>query len=143
MTKKNVMKSAKFLLLFVCILWFAPENAMSDIVNIPNVEKKQSLDGLGYEGRENLKSVGRGYGQKICSGKEISKKEDIKSKAWSRIKGSCGKFTFGLQKNFTDDPNIIFSMCIGAALDGCQKQIGIKHPCHDLSSCQALLGVPD
>lgn len=137
------MRLRHLLSVLVFALWLIPMQAQAEIMKMPKVENKKALADLGSEGLENLRSVGRGYGQKICAEKKISKKEEIKTKAWTGIKGSCGKFTFGLQNNFTDDPNIIFSMCIGAALEGCQKKIGIKHPCHDLPSCQALLGVPD
>ena len=121
----------------------APAHAQSEVLELQPKGNKQSIYDLGEQGLENLKKVGHGYGTAICGEKHIARKEDIKVKAWSRIQRSCGKFTFGLQANFTDDPNRIFSMCIGAALDGCQRAIGIERPCDNLKSCQALLGVPD
>ena len=137
------MKALVLLLGIAAVLALSsPAMAQFDITKLPRASAKKSIDDLGAAGLDNLRSVGRGYGQQICAAKEISAKQDIKPKAWPKIKRSCGKFTFGLLPSFSDDPNRIFSLCIGAALDGCQRAIGIEAPCRDLTSCQALLGVP-
>lgn len=109
---------------------------------ISTVAAKQSLSGLGFEGLENLKRVAAGHGTKICKDQKIKQKEDIAKKAWPSIKRSCGKFTFGLIKDFEDEPSVIYSMCLFSALESCQRMVGITQPCTRIKSCRASLGVP-
>lgn len=109
---------------------------------ISTLQAKQSLSGLGFEGLENLKRVAAGYGTKICKDNKIKQKDDIAKKAWGSIRHSCGKFTFGLIKDFEDDASVIYSMCLFSALESCQRMVGITEPCTRVESCRASLGVP-
>lgn len=131
-----------FSLTILC-LWMVPAISRAEIIQTPEADNRVSIYALGDLAVKNLFDVGHGYGEQFCSHKEITKIEDIKGKAWEQIRSACRKFTFGIQNSFTDDPNELFSLCIGGALDACQKELGIEPPCHDLSSCQALLGIPD
>lgn len=103
--------------------------------------KKTSLAEIGQQGIDNLKRVAAGYGTKICKEK-IKTKEDITKIAWTQIRHNCGKFTFGMMKNFRDEPSVLYSLCIFSALEVCQKKVGISKPCDTVESCQAQLGVP-
>lgn len=105
------------------------------------VKKKSSLAEIGEQGVANLQRVAAGYGTKICKDK-IKTKQDITNVAWSKIRQSCGKFTFGMMKNFKDDPSVIYSLCIFSALKVCQEKVGIKAPCTTVETCRADLGVP-
>lgn len=108
-----------------------------------SAEPKQTLDSIGYEGRENIRRVGRGYGSEICGQGDITDKSQIKQKAWSKIQQKCSKFTLGLVEKFEkQDSNKLFSLCIGGSLYGCQQAIGVKEPCSDLAACRASIGVP-
>lgn len=105
-------------------------------------KKKTSLEEIGVAGRDRFRNIGQSYGMEICGNGFIAKKEEIKDKAWPKIQQKCGKFTFEIMNNYTDDPNKLFSLCIGGSLYGCQKAIDIADPCDDLKSCQDYLGVP-
>lgn len=140
---KRISTKLRALLLAILFVGVLPAMSLAEIMQRSEPDKKVSIYSLGDMAVKNLFNVGRGYGKKICSDKSVQKKEDIKGKAWGRIRRTCSKFTFGLQSNFTDDPNELYSLCIGGALDACQKELGIEPPCNDLTSCQALLGVPD
>ena len=128
------------------LCWSGPSAGQSahepGITTLPQSGAQRSIYDLSDVALDNLKQVGRGYGREICGAVGIADKSDIKPKAWPRIQSTCGKFTIGLQNDFSDDPNRIFSLCVGAALDGCQRAIGIERPCSDLRSCRAFLGVP-
>ncbi|MGH1405738.1 MAG: hypothetical protein ACRBBJ_04190 [Rhodomicrobiaceae bacterium] len=127
---KNIMI---FLMLF---LLTSPVMAKQTVV-----KKKSSLSEIGVQGISNLQQVTAGYGTKICKDK-IKTKQDITKIAWSKIRQNCGKFTFGMIKNFTDDPSVIYSLCIFSALEVCQKNVGIKSPCTTVETCRTELGVP-
>ena len=105
-------------------------------------KKKISLDEIGVEGRDAFRNIGQSYGKEICGNGFIKEKDEIKKKAWSRIQQKCSKFTLKIMNNYKDDPNRLFSLCIGGSLVGCQKAIDIAHPCDDLVSCRKYLGVP-
>jgi hypothetical protein len=104
--------------------------------------KKNSLEDIGVEGRETLRRIGQSYGMEICGNGFIKGKDEIKKKAWSRIQQKCSKFTLKVMNSYQDDPNALFSLCIGGSLYGCQKAIDIAYPCDDLPSCKDYLGVP-
>ncbi len=105
-------------------------------------KKKTSLEEIGVAGRDSFRNIGQSYGMEICGNGFIARKEEIKKKAWPKIQKKCSKFTFEIMNNYSDDPNKLFSLCIGGSLYGCQKAIDIANPCDDLASCQKSLGVP-
>ena len=105
------------------------------------VKKKSSLAEIGEQGISNLQRVAAGYGTKICKDK-IKTKQELTTVAWAKIRQSCGKFTFGMMKNFSDDPSVLYSLCIFSALKVCQEKVGIKTPCTTIETCRAELGVP-
>lgn len=88
-------------------------------------------------------SDGRGFGAKICSSGELSTKADIKEKAWLQIQFKCSMYAMGYLSKFGKDKEpTIYSVCIGGALEACQRAVGVEKPCLDLKSCRASLGVP-
>lgn len=103
--------------------------------------EKTSLSQIGPKGIANLKQITSGYGTKICKDK-VKTKEDITKYAWTQIRHNCGKFTWGMMKNFTDDPSVLYSLCIFSALETCQKKVGITKPCTTVETCRVALGVP-
>ncbi len=105
-------------------------------------DKKLSLEKIGVNGRDTLRNIGQSYGMEICGNGFIKEKEEIKEKAWSRIQQKCSKFTLSIMEKYEDDPNKLFSLCIGGSLLGCQKAIEIAEPCTDMEGCRELLGVP-
>lgn len=104
--------------------------------------KKTSLEEIGVEGRKTLRRIGQSYGMEICGDGFIKDKDEIKKKAWSRIQQKCSKFTLKVMNSYQDEPNALFSLCIGGSLYGCQKAIDVAYPCDDLPSCKDYLGVP-
>lgn len=131
------MKFIKTIIVGVMLVCFiSPTLAQQSVV-----KKKSSLTELGEQGIANLQRVAEGYGTKICKDK-IKSKQDITKMAWTKIRQSCGKFTFGMMKSFSDDPSVIYSLCIFSALKVCQEKIGIKTPCTTVETCRADLGVP-
>lgn len=116
--------------------------AQSGITKVPEAKNKISLDDIGVEGRDNLRNIGQSYGMEICGNGFIAGKDEIKKKAWPRLQAKCSKFTLQIMNNYKDDPNQLFSLCVGGSLYGCQKAIDIAYPCDDLKSCQDYLGVP-
>src|SRR5690606_36461581 len=103
---------------------------------------KRSLDQIGPEGREQLRIAGRSYGATACIEANVQSKDEIKGRAWGDIRNRCVTFSMRAESSFSDDPSRIYSLCIGAALEGCQRVLGITEPCLDLASCRAQLGVP-
>lgn len=88
-------------------------------------------------------SDGRGFGAKICSTGALSTKDDIKPKAWHKIQIKCSVYAMGhIAKFGKSKEGEIYSVCIGGALEGCQRAVGVETPCLDLKSCRASLGVP-
>jgi hypothetical protein len=102
----------------------------------------KSLDAIGVEGREQLRVVGRGYGASACAEANVQSKEEIKGRAWGDIRNRCVTFSMRAEASFSDDPSRLYSLCIGAALEACQRVIGVAEPCRDLASCRKELGVP-
>lgn len=107
-----------------------------------DTNKKTSLEQIGVEGRDTLRNIGQSYGLEICGNGFIKGKDEIKKKAWPRLQAKCSKFTLKIMENYEDDPNKLFSLCIGGSLYGCQKAIDVAYPCDDLKSCRESLGVP-
>lgn len=111
------------------------ESQESEETEMPSIYDQEDIP-------NNLRRVGIGYGFQSCSQAKIVKKEEIKSKAWPKIMSSCGMFTMGLMNTFNDNPNVIYSLCISGALEGCQRQLGITPPCEGFIRCRHSLGVP-
>lgn len=88
-------------------------------------------------------SDGRGFGVKICSDLKLKNKDDIKPKAWLKIQMKCSVYAMRYVPQFgkTKEPEI-YSVCIGGALESCQRTVGVAEPCLNLKSCRASLGVP-
>lgn len=117
--------------------------APEDISRTEKPDGRMSVYALGDVAVRNLVDTGIGYGEEICSARTILTKDDIKAKAWTQIRARCNRFAHGLRDKFSDDTRELFFLCVGGALDGCQRVLGVAHPCYDLASCHMLLGVPD
>lgn len=88
-------------------------------------------------------SDGRGIGAKICASGDLTTKDDIKPKAWRKLQLKCSVYAMGYESTLGPKrQREIFSICIGGALEACQRAVGVAKPCQDLSSCRASLGVP-
>lgn len=96
----------------------------------------------GQEVVQSMVAQGKKLGSGVCATSEVQGKDDIKLKAWNKIQLQCSVHTMSLGRLAKARQNEMFSICIGAALESCQRAIGVSEPCLDLAACRASLGVP-
>lgn len=112
-------------------------------IMMPEVSNLRAAEVLTQIQLRSMLSDGRGFGTKICATGELSTKADIKPKAWRKIQKKCTIYSIRyLDKFGKGKQGEIYSVCVGGALEACQRAVGIDEPCMDLKSCRASLGVP-